>query len=105
MIASFERPQESKPLYFNLNNSFHLSNISCSETYKIAGIYALFMGGVCYYVGQSKNIPSRLSTHLTGKYKLVDEIHIYLAGEYGLEDFYLYSKADQTTLLESNEMF
>ncbi len=105
MLASFERPETSKHLYFNLNNSLHLANPMFSPTYKIAGLYAIFKNDICYYVGQSKNVPSRLSTHLNGKYESCDLVKVYFVCEYGFEDFYQRSKESQKAILENNERY
>ena len=105
MLATFDRPGTSKHLYFNLNNSLHLANPMFSPTYKVAGLYAIFKNDICYYVGQSKNIPSRLSTHLTGKYESCDLIKVYFVDEYGFEDFYERSKESQKNILENNEKY
>ena len=106
MISIFECERESKSLYFKLNNSLHLLSPESSSTYKIAGIYAIYKNNVCHYVGQSKNLPSRLATHLCGKYKDADTVAIYFAGELGgVYDcpFYSWSKSDQTECLLANE--
>lgn len=41
------------------------------------GWYVIFKENICLYVGQSKNLPSRLATHLKGKYSTADKILIY----------------------------
>jgi len=92
MITQFYLPEdhESKDLYFALRNSFALSSEHLSsETGKFAGVYAIFKKGVCYYVGQSKNLASRLSTHLTGKYIEADEVRLFMPSDNCLTDFYL----------------
>jgi hypothetical protein len=106
MISIFECERESKTLFFKLNNAFHLLDPESSSTYKIAGIYAIYKNGVCHYVGQSKNLPSRLATHLCGKYKDADTVKIYFAGEIGGSydyPFYLWSKVDQSIYLDASE--
>lgn len=108
MLSLFECERESKQLFFKLNNSLQLLSPRSSSTYKIAGIYAIYKGDVCHYVGQSKNLPSRLATHLCGKYKDADLVKLFFAGEYcGHTDsecpFYEWSKHDQTEALEANE--
>jgi len=105
MLASFERPDTAKHLYFNLNNSLHLANPMFSPTYKVAGLYAIFKDDICYYVGQSKNVPSRLSTHLTGKYESCDLVKVYFVDDDGFEDFYERSKESQKNILENNEKY
>lgn len=108
MLSLFQEDGNSKSLYFKLNNSLHTLSPRCSSTYKIAGVYAIFKDDVCHYVGQSKNIPSRLSTHLCGKYRNADRVKIFFAGDtQGYPDydclFYEWSKDDQTEALENNE--
>ena len=103
MLTVFDRPDSAKELYFNLNNSLHLSKPLFSPTYKISGLYALFKKGVCHYVGQSKNLPSRISTHLTGRYESCDEVRIYYVCPHTFEDFYDKTSAAQKSILENNE--
>ena len=103
MIATFEQPETSKHLYFNLNNALHLANPPFSATYKIAGVYAIFKNDKCYYVGQSKNLPSRIATHLTGKYESVDRVDLHFIGEDNFCGFYSRTKSEQKEILENNE--
>lgn len=103
MIASFDRPGESKEIYFALSNSFQLANPLISKTYKIAGLYAIYAKDICLYAGQSKNIPSRLSTHLTGRYNIADRVDVYFICQDAFSDFYERSKKIQTIVLEINE--
>jgi len=103
MLAVFERPEESKALYFHLNNAIHLASPPCSSTYKIAGIYAIYKNDVCYYVGQSTNLPSRLATHLTGKYSVVDRVELHFIGDETYKNFYTQPKHIQKMILENNE--
>ena len=103
MISISDKPEDSKSLYFSLNNSFLISRFRVSSTLKLPGVYAIFKDKVCYYVGQSKNIASRLATHLNGKYKNADEILIYTAYEHISDDFYTLHKDDQSHLLLLNE--
>lgn len=103
MIASFDRPETSKEIYFALSNSFQLANPLKSPTYKIAGLYALYKGDVCLYVGQSKNVPSRLSTHLTGRYECATRLEVYFVCECVFEGFWSEDKVNQKKILENNE--
>jgi predicted GIY-YIG superfamily endonuclease len=105
MLASFDRPETAKHLYFNLNNSLHLADPMFSPTYKVAGLYAIYKNDICYYVGQSKNVPSRLSTHLTGKYESCDLVKVYFIDEHGFHSFYEKNKDDQRVILENNEKY
>lgn len=77
---------EQKTLYFKLNNSFNM-NIQECENHKIAGIYAIYKEDVCLYVGQSKNMASRIATHLKGKYKSATDIFIWRVEDIGFPDF------------------
>jgi len=104
MLANFTKPDTSKELYFRLSNAFRLSDIYCSSTCKYSGVYAIYKESVCYYVGQSSNMPSRLSTHLTGKYSAADEIRLYMPSEFDyFSDFYSERKESQIQILEENE--
>ncbi len=71
MFALFEKEQEQKDLFFQLKQYMQY------DKQKLAGIYAIFKDDICLYVGQSKNIPSRLATHLNGKYKIADTIFVF----------------------------
>lgn len=108
MLSVFECFEESESLYFKLNNSLHIISAPCSDTYKIAGIYAIYRGDVCHYVGQSKNLPSRIATHLKGKYKNADRVELFFAGEEMHENanpFHDWHKDDQKETLERNEAY
>jgi hypothetical protein len=72
MFSLFTKAEKQKDLFYQLKE--HLQY----DKHKTSGIYAIFKNGVCVYVGQSKNIPSRLATHLTGKYKTSDQVLIYV---------------------------
>lgn len=104
MLSVFFRPQEPKHLYFNINNALHLGNPPFSPTYKIAGLYAIYKADICYYVGQSKNLPSRIATHLTGKYESADRVDLFYIGENNFGGFYeKRTKSEQKNILENNE--
>lgn len=108
MLSIFSSEKESKSIYFHLSHSFHLFDVVSSPTYKIAGVYAIFKDGVCHYVGQSKNLPSRIATHLSGKYSNADHVKVFFAGETEQYHdnsccFYEWNKQDQTDCLEANE--
>ncbi len=105
MLAVFDKPETSKHLYFNLNNALHLANPPCSKTYKMAGVYAIYKDDVCYYVGQSKNLPSRIATHIMGKYAVADKIDVYFIGDSNYYNFYLNTKSGQSEILKINEQF
>ena len=103
MQAMFKMPKEGKSIYFKLNNSLHLLDPPTSSTYKISGIYAIYKNDICYYVGQSKNLPSRVATHLSGKYSVADRVDLFFVDLEAFGDFYDRSKEDQSRILENNE--
>ena len=71
MFSCFDRYGTQKELYFKIKSVFDISECSLS------GVYAIYSNNTCHYVGQSKNLPSRLATHLSGKYKKSDTIFIW----------------------------
>lgn len=72
MFSYFVKNKNQKELFFQIKNEF------LKESDNIMGWYVIFKDDICLYVGQSKNIPSRLSTHLSGKYSNCDEIIVFL---------------------------
>lgn len=107
MFTTFYKPDlsDSKELYFKLNNSLNIcASDYQSQTFKFAGIYAIFKGGICYYVGQSQNLASRLSQHLSGKYQDCDKVKIFMPQPNGFSKFYFQPKDDRRQILENNEM-
>ena len=74
MFSYFKKSKNQKKLYFQIDSEFKKSDY---EDNKIPGIYAIFKDDLCLYVGQSKNIASRIATHLSGKYKECSKILIY----------------------------
>ena len=104
MFTTFDREDDSKALYFKLNSSFQIvSTENQSSTFKFAGLYAIFKDDICYYVGQSQNLASRISQHLTGKYESCDKVILYLAKSNGYDDFDGRSKEARRSILELNE--
>lgn len=104
MLTVFDRPETSKDWYFKISGALNFSYPMKSDDHKVAGLYAIYKNNICLYVGQSKNIPSRLSTHLTGRYEVCDDIRIfYVCEEEHFEGFYSWSSKEQTQVLESNE--
>ncbi len=82
MLLSMKKSEDQKELYFDLDWFFKKTNPE-----KTSGIYSIYKKDICVYVGQSKNIPSRIATHLSGKYKTADKIAIYTDADYiGDED-------------------
>jgi len=79
-IISFGKKEEQKQLYFQIADCFK----SYKETYeadKVQGLYAIYKEDICLYVGQSSNLPSRIATHLKGKYKTCEKIEIFVDTE------------------------
>lgn len=72
MFTYFRKSKSQKELFFQLN-----STIAIEKANKISGVYAIYKSDVCLYVGQSSNIPSRLATHLCGRYANADKIFIF----------------------------
>lgn len=69
------RPKIQKELFFKLKTSLCMND---NYESKIEGLYVIFKDDVCLYVGQSKNIASRLATHLSGAYNTADKILVYI---------------------------
>lgn len=104
MLTYFNRDLDSKQLYFKLSSSFQITNLEDqSDNLKFAGVYAIFKNNICYYVGQSQNLASRLSQHLTGRYESADNIKIYLAIPNGFTLFSEFDKESRKTILDNNE--
>ena len=74
MFSYFRKDGQQKKLYFQIDAEFKKSDY---EDEKVAGIYAIFKDDLCLYVGQSKNIASRIATHLSGKYKECSKILVF----------------------------
>ena len=105
MLTLFDRPSCSKELFFSLSNSLQIVTPDYkSSTHKYAGIYVIYKGDTCYYVGQSQNLPSRISQHLSGKYKDCERIEVYYAKANGLNGFYEAQKSVRKEVLEHNEL-
>ncbi len=67
----FEKDQ--KKLFLGLRNAFSY----CNEDDNLPGIYLITnKNNDLMYIGQSKNIASRLSTHLSGKYQKSHLVYI-----------------------------
>ena len=93
-----------KVLYFKLNNSFNMEIIK-EENLKLAGIYAIFKDGICLYVGQSKNLASRIATHLKGKYENADYVCVWNIEHIGFSNFYYEDTINQSHILDNAEKF
>lgn len=95
---------DQKTLYFKLDSAFNIDAIKYLNK-KIRGIYAIFNDENCIYVGQSKNIASRLATHMRGKYKNATSIHTWDILEIGFNDFDSRSKDSQINILNNCEKY
>ena len=106
MILNFPiHDLDSKGLYFKLGNAFQLSDeIYHSKQYKFAGLYAIYKNDICLYVGQSQNLCSRISTHLTGRYSSADRVDFFMAVSNDFDDFYDRNKISRKNILETNEL-
>ena len=103
MIALFPiQDIEQKELFFKLSNAFSLSE-SIDVGQKVSGIYAIFNKNTCLYVGMSTNLPSRIATHLRGKYSECTHIQIHIPQENGFADFYGRSDESKKQILINNE--
>lgn len=104
MLTHFEKPEDSKELYFKLSNSLQITNFNDkSKASKFAGLYAIYKSGNCMYVGQSQNIASRISQHLSGKYESADRVFLFLATSNGYGDFFDRDVNSRKSILEANE--
>jgi hypothetical protein len=103
MITLFSiQDLEQKELFFKLSNAFSLRENAVLSR-KVSGLYAIFQDGVCHYVGLSTNLPSRLATHLRGKYASCTTIRVYLPEENGFPDFYERNESARKEILSLNE--
>ena len=108
MIVSFsDLDLTQKQLYFKLNNAFLFHEEISNDATRLSGIYVIYSEQLCLYVGQSKNLASRIATHLKGKYEIDNvSIKIYLpeCNGYG-EEFYEKSSDLQREILLLNESY
>lgn len=93
---------EQKDLYFKLKQIF---NIEKNDVNSMYGIYAIFKNGYCVYVGQSKNMASRIATHVFGKYKNADFVLIYNVEDLGFYDFHKRSSESMIKILNNCENY
>lgn len=64
-----------KSLYIGISKSFKRLDEDCQD--KLNGVYLIYNdNNEIMYIGQSKNIASRLTTHIRGKYKNAHKISI-----------------------------
>lgn len=97
-----ENKQEA--LYFKLSNAFSMDNED-GKAKKIQGIYAIYNENVCMYVGQSKNLASRVATHIRGKYENATQIYCWNVEKIGFGDFTKRSTAIQKQILDNCEQY
>ena len=75
----YDRQIESKDyklLYSSISNAF--KNLNKEYNNKISGVYIIYNKNQdVVYVGQSKNIASRITTHMRGKYKKSYKIDVF----------------------------
>lgn len=80
-------------------------NTSTEFSYKMAGIYAIYKDDLCLYVGQSKNLASRIATHLCGKYQTCTNIYAWKIEDIGFSDYRTYIKEIQQQILDKSEKY
>lgn len=91
-IHNYEE-MEQDILYFKLSNALNMDRmVKMNE--KLSGIYAIYKDDVCVYVGQSKNLASRLATHLRGKYSMATSIFCWTVDGEKLDNHEKYVMAD-----------
>lgn len=90
-----------KELYFKMCNVISLA----TKNTTIAGIYAIYKNDICLYVSQSKNLLSRVSTHLPGKYKEADYIYLMDIKSLGFDDFNDRNDVSKKSILDNCEKY
>lgn len=104
MLAHFSiQDIEQKELFFKISNSLSLLNRDMLKNGKMSGLYLIIKDKYPVYAGQSKNIASRLATHLRGKYQECDYIVIFPVTINGFSDFYDRDENSQKDILLANE--
>lgn len=87
MICSFNATYDNqKELFYKINNLINLENEAYEK--ELSGVYAIYKNDICLYVGQSKNLASRISTHISGKYKECDFVYLFDVRSLGFSDFF-----------------
>jgi len=76
----FQKEDEQKKLFFQINDFFKCVKEDY-EIDKISGLYSIYQNDLCLYVGQSSNLPSRLATHIKGKYENCTKIEVFVDTE------------------------
>ena len=103
MYVEFKNNELSQDqLYYKLNSIFSLED---EANTKKVGIYALYNDEVCLYVGQSRNLASRLATHLSGRYELIEEVFFWNIEDLGYIEFNSYDKLKQDAILDNAEQY
>ena len=91
-------------LYYKLNSAFSLDSESgLSE--KIKGVYAIYNKDTCLYVGQSKNIASRIATHLRGKYETATDVFMWNVEHIGFSNFMDRQADNKKYILDNCEQY
>lgn len=104
MLLSFSHENmEQRELFYTLKTAFALAEETINET-KIPAIYSIHKDGICLYVGQSKNVASRLATHIKGAYSKADKIYIYPIVDHGFSGFWDFCDKTQKNVLVNNEI-
>ena len=104
MLSVFSlHDQTSKQIYFKINSSFGIFDPFFSPSFRLSGLYAIYIDEVCLYVGQSGNLASRITDHITGRYDNFSKIEVYTVCDWNFPDFYERTKGSQKAILENNE--
>jgi hypothetical protein len=102
MIVEFQICDlDQKNLYYKINNCL---NLETNNERKFAGVYAIYKNDICLYVGQSKNLPSRVASHIFGKYKTCDFIKCIDICNAGFSDFFERSDKARAEILNNAEI-
>lgn len=104
MLAHFSiQDLEQKELFFKISNCLSLLDSELFKSGKMAGLYLIIKDNYPVYAGQSKNIASRIATHLRGKYKECDYVMIFPMVTNGFHDFYERTEQSKNDILLANE--
>jgi predicted GIY-YIG superfamily endonuclease len=103
MVCQFDiKELKQKMLYYKIQNTFNIEN---SNTHTYAGIYVIIKNDYPVYVGQSKNLASRIATHLKGKYAEADMILAFDVRELGWADFHSKNTTSKQEILNNAEKY
>lgn len=92
---------DQKTLYFKINSCL---NLESENEKRIAGVYAIFKDDICLYVGQSKNLASRATSHILGKYSNCDYIKLIDITDVGFVNFWDRSEPSRQSVLNNAEI-